>query len=305
MPVPVPPLPPLPPRSATEIVDGAVQLIRPHFGYFLRIAAIGAIPGLIQSVVSLILFPTTSIDPVAVLRQQATLLPLSLLAYAFATVQSGAIIGGALALLRGEQLPTVWAAFTSAFRRVFALLGANLLLGLILMIIALPVIAVVAFLGVATGVSLSAFGNSGVAGAIGAVLAAIAILVVVLVVSLSVFARSAVMTALVVVEKLGPIEALRRSQELSRGNYLLLAKTYGLVIVVFGVVYLVLAGVLAALQDKQQIAQALVSVLTIPVAPIIGSIMLLTYADLRVRREGADLDAVLDTMPDPTQFSPT
>ena len=52
--VPVPALPPLPPRSATEIVDGAVQLVRPEFGYFLRIAAVGAIPALIQAVVTLV-----------------------------------------------------------------------------------------------------------------------------------------------------------------------------------------------------------------------------------------------------------
>lgn len=295
--VPVPSLPPLPPRSATEIVDGAVQLIRPEFGYFLRIAAIGAIPALIQSIVTLIVFPTTPTDPVAVLRQQASLLPLTLLSYAFATVQSGAIMSGALALLRGEMLPTVWNAFLNAFRRFFALLGANMLLGLILVIILLPVLAVGAFLAVSSGATLTGIGNSGTAGAIVAVVVAVLMLVALVFVLLSVFARSAIMTSLVIAEQLGPIEALKRAHALSSGNYLLLAKTYGLVVVVFGVVYLVLAGVLAALQDQQQVAQALISVIMIPVVPIIGSIMLLTYADLRVRREGADLDAALDALP--------
>ncbi len=280
-----------------------MQLIRPQFSYFLRIAAIGAIPSLIQAIITLIVFPTTPTDPVVLLRQQASLLPLSLLTYAFATVQSGAIISGALALLRGETLPTVWNAFLAAFRRIFALLGANLLLALVLVIVAVPVIAVAAFIAVSSGSTLGALAGGTPGVAVSAVLAAVVILVIMLFVFLTIFARSAIMTSLVVAEGLGPIEALKRSQALSRGNYFLLAKTYGLVVVIVGVVYLVLAGLLAAFQDKQQMVQALMSVIIIPVVPIIGSIMLLTYADLRVRREGADLDAALDALSGDTSLS--
>ncbi len=301
--VPVPALPPLPPRSATEIVDGAVQLIRPQFGYFLRIAAIGAIPGLIQSVITLIIFPKTPTDPVALLRQQASLFPLTILTYAFATVQSGAIIAGALALLRGEPLPTVWNAFLSAFRRLLSLLGSNVLLLLILVIVALPVIAVGAFVAASGATTAATLGKSGTAAAIGAVLAAIVVLFCIMFVFLTVFARSAVMTALIIAEQVGPIDALKRSQALSSGSYILLAKTYGLVLVIVGVVYLVLAGLLAAFQDQQQMVAALVSVIMIPVIPIVGSIMLLSYADLRVRREGADLDAALDALTGPASLT--
>ena len=59
-------------------MDGAVQLVRPQFGYFLRIAAIGAIPALIQAIITLLIFPTTPTDPAVLLQQQLTLLPLSL-----------------------------------------------------------------------------------------------------------------------------------------------------------------------------------------------------------------------------------
>jgi hypothetical protein len=294
--VSIPALPPLPPRSATEIVDGAVQLIRPEYGYFLRISAIGAIPALIQAVITLILFPSAVTDPAAVLRQQVALLPLTLLTYAFATMQSGAIVAGALALLRGEQLPTVWNAFLSAFRRVFALLGANMLLGLMFVIAALPVVLVFTVAGAALA---GAFARSGTALVVVGVLVAIVVLCAMLFAALTLAARSALITALVVAEKLGPIEALRRAHALSSGNYVLLAKTYGLVTLIVGVIYVVLAGLMAAFQDKQQLAQALLSVIMIPVVPMIGSIMLLTYADLRVRREGADLDATLDALPEP------
>jgi hypothetical protein len=300
--VTVPALPPLPPRSATEIVDGAVQLIRPHFGYFLRIAAIGAIPSLIVTVVTLIVAPgtTTTTDPTQALRQLQQQAPQTLLAWVFGTAQSGAILAGAIAVLRGDVLPSVPAAFLSAFRRVFALIGSSLLLILVLMVTALPVVLAVAFVAAMSGIGASATGGlrgGGTATVIVVAVLAIVMLLILLFVGVSIVARSAVMTALIIVEKLGPIEALRRSHALSRGSYLQLAKTYGLVMVIAGVVYGVLASIAAAFQDQQQIAAALLSVLVIPVVPIIGGITLLTYADLRVRREGADLDAALDALP--------
>jgi hypothetical protein len=290
-----PALPPLPPRSATEIVDGAVQLIRPQFGYFLRIAAIGAIPALVLSVVSLLVMPTPSADPTVALRQQVVLLPLTLLAYIFATAQSGAIMSGALALLRGGMLPSVWGAFSEAFRRLFALIGANLLLMISAMIVSLPVVVVFVLAGAAGAAAFTALGNSGIAGIVLVAVISLAFLLVVLLLSVSVFARSAVINSLVIAEKLGPLDAMKRAHALSSGNYWLLAKTYALVALILGVVYAVLIS-LALSFGNAQAMQAIASVLLIPVMPIVGAIMLLTYADLRVRREGADLDAELHAM---------
>ena len=291
----IPALPPLPPRSATEIVDGAVQLIRPEFGYFLRIAAIGAIPALLQAVITLLVFPSVRMDPAAMLRREYTMLPLTLLTYAFATMQSGAVIAGALALLRGDQLPTVWEAFMTAFRRIFALLGANLLLIVVLLIVLLPVILAIGFVFASSGAALTSFAG-GRTGTVVAAGIAIVLLMLFLLAALSIFARSAIMTALVIAERLGPWAAFKRSQFLSVGSYLRLAKTYGLVMVIIVVVYSVIAGVALTLRDQQALVQAILSVLIIPVVPILGAIMLLTYADLRVRREGADLDAALDAL---------
>ena len=295
----VPALPPLPPRSATEIVDGAVQLIRPEFGYFLRIAAVGAIPALIQAIITLLVFPATPMEPAAMLRREYTMLPLTLLTYAFATMQSGAIIGGALALLRGDVLPTVWEAFMMAFRRVLSLLGANLLLVAVLVLTLLPIVMVVAFAVAAGGTRfLPNLTQSPGAATIVAALVAALVLSLMAVIFLTVFARSAIMTALVIAEGLGPVQALRRAHFLSAGSYIRLAKTYGLVLVIVVVVYMVLGMVALAFRNQQQLVQALLSVMIIPVVPILGSIMLLTYADLRVRREGADLDAALDALRD-------
>ncbi|MCC7054658.1 MAG: hypothetical protein IT355_15410 [Gemmatimonadaceae bacterium] len=294
----IPALPPLPPRSATEIIDGAVQLIRPQYAYFLRIAAIGAIPALVQAVITLVVFPTASADPAELMRQQVKLLPLTLLSLTFASAQSGAMISGALAVLRGEDQPTAWAVFVAAFRRIFALLGAYLLLMVAFVVALVPVFIVVGILAAATGM-LGAGLFSGTAGVvIGAVLAVLLLLAMVFV-TVTFFARWSVMIALVMAEGLGPVEAFRRAHALSSGNYLLLAKTYGLLFLIVGVMYLVLVSLALAFRDQQQLLQALFSVVMIPIVPIIGSVMLLTYADLRIRREGADLDAALDALPRP------
>jgi hypothetical protein len=294
--VSVPALPPLPPRSATEIVDGAVQLVRPEFGYFVRIAAVGAIPALIQAVVTLLLFPAATLDPQAMLRREISMLPLTLLTYAFATMQSGAIIGAALAQLRGDPLPSVWEAFTLAFRRIFALLGANLLLILVVVALAIPVIAGLGVLLAANRGVMAALTAGGASSTVLVAIVAIVFLLLLALFGLTIIARSSIMTALVIAEGLGPVQSLKRAHQLSQGSYLRLAATYGLLMLIVIVLYVVLGIVAFGLVDQQALMQAMISVLLIPVVPIFGAIMLLSYADLRVRREGADLDAALDAL---------
>ena len=115
-------------------------------------------------------------------------------------------------------------------------------------------------------------------------------------VGFTLFAQWVLMTTLVVIERVGPFDALRRAQALSKGNYGLLAKTYGLVMVIMMVIVSVMAFFALSFRDQQQLVQSIFSVIFIPIAPIVGSIGLVTYADLRIRREGADLDAALDAL---------
>ena len=302
--VTVPALPPIPPRSATEIVDGAVQLIRPHFGYFIRIAAIGAIPALISAVVSLLLNQGSTLDMTTLLRRQTEVIPLllTLLVYVFAAVQSGAIVTGALAVLRGDTLPSVWSTFMSAFRRLPALVGAYLLLIVMFVLALLPLFLILGLAAMGTGVTaLSGSSTSTIiAGAIFAVIA----LVIVAFLGATLFAQSVLMTTLVITERIGPFAALQRSQMLSRGNYALLAKTYGLVLLIMTVLGTGMAFVTISFLEQQQLVQSIFSVLFIPVAPIVGSIGLVSYADLRVRREGADLDASLDALTSASALQP-
>ena len=112
------------------------------------------------------------------------------------------------------------------------------------------------------------------------------------------------LTTLVITERIGPFEALKRSQTLSRGNYALLARTYGLVLLILTVLGTGMVFVTISFLEQQQLVQSIFSVLFIPVAPIVGSIGLVSYADLRVRREGADLDASLDALTSASALQP-
>ena len=293
-----PSLPPLPPRSATEIIDGAVQLIRPHFGYFLRIAAVGAIPALLGSIASLLMNRVPATDPTALLRQQTQGLPLlmALLAYVFAALQSGAIVTGSLAVLRGDPLPTVWAAFLSALRRLHAIIGVYLLLIIMLSIAMIPIFLVAAGVAMVAGSSLVPAAGSSSGNMVTGAVFIILILFFFAFVGFTLFAQWVLMTTLVVIERVGPFDALRRAQALSKGNYGLLAKTYGLVMVIMMVIVSVMVFFALSFRDQQQLVQSIFSVIFIPIAPIVGSIGLVTYADLRIRREGADLDAALDAL---------
>jgi hypothetical protein len=297
--VSVPSLPALPPRSATEIVDGAIQLIRPHFGYFLRIAAVGAIPGLINAIASLLLNQGSATDPISMLRRQTELVPLllTLLVYLCALLQSAAIVTGALAVLRGDTLPPVITAFLSALTRLPAIIGSYLLIIAMFVLALIPLAIVIGIASVAMSGTIASAGSSAASMIAVAVFGVVA-LVIMLFIGTVVIAQMALMITLVIAEGIGPFAALKRAQLLSRGNYGLLARTYGLVFLIMGVLSTVLVSVAIAFLQQQQLVQAIFSVIFIPVAPIIGSIGLLTYADLRVRREGADLDASLDALTD-------
>lgn len=232
------------------------------------------------------------------LRRQTEVVPLlmTLLVYVFAAMQSGAIVTGALAVLRGDVPPSVWTAFMSAFRRLHAIVGAYVLLIVMFVVALLPVFLVIGLVSVALGTGVAATARSGTGAVIAAALLAILALTIVVLIAATLFAQSVLMTTLVVAERLGPFAALRRAQKLSRGNYALLAKTYGLVLLIMLVITSVMVALSLSFLEQQQLVQSMFSVLFIPVAPIVGSIGLVSYADLRVRREGADLDASLDAL---------
>ena len=103
-------------------------------------------------------------------------------------------------------------------------------------------------------------------------------------------ARYVNIAAAVMLEDRGPLAARRRSTELVKGS---LARTAGVVFVA-GVVYMVgvlTAWALAGLVTREANASSQIAgALGVALYPFVGALLTVLYYDLRIRREGYDLE---------------
>lgn len=290
-----PSLPPLRPRSATEVVDAAIQLVRAHYGHLLQVAALGTIPSLALALAQVLVVPGAAIpsDPTKAGPLAGFLVASLVVSTIFGLATQGALSWSGLAALRGTTLPTVGESFRVGFRRLPTLIGAVVLVGIGAMVVLAPL-------------TFGAILGAGVLG-LGPIVTAV-IGVVVLVTSLLLAVASygllALVTSLVVLEGLGPAASIARAIRLARGAWLRLAGVWAIAIVlflaVFGAVF-----ALAALLGNDEVAGALATVFAIPAIPIFGMVALVQYADVRTRREGADLEAALGELAGGVGDSPT
>lgn len=171
-------------------------------------------------------------------------------------------------------------------RRLLPAIGAMLLFGLALVVSALP-----------AGGAFFAFwpGRPVVAVLAALVLAALPIFV---------FTRLAFATVEVIVRPSGPIQSLRRSWELTGGNFWRVSGI-GLVITVIAGVFYVAVGTIAgiggfALADSPLgvagITALILSALMVFVLPYTMAAWLVVWHDLRLRAEGGDLAARIDAL---------
>lgn len=279
-----PTLPPLRPRSATEVVDAAIQLVRGHFGHLLQVAALGTIPSLALVLAQAIVAPgaALSADPARNAPLFAFLAASLVVSTIFGFATQGALSWSGLAALQGTPLPSVGEAFRVGFRRLPALVAAIILVGLATVAAMFPLFLV---FGAAT---LALGANAAIA--IG--LVGIALLLFGLVLMIFVYGLLALVTSLVVLEGLGAVAAIRRSLRLARGSWLRIAGIWLIAIVLFVAVFGTAFAIAASL-GNDDVANAIATVLAIPAVPIFGMVALVQYADLRTRREGADLEAAL------------
>jgi hypothetical protein len=295
-----PTLPPLQPRSPTEVVDAAVQLIRGHFAYFLTLAAIGAVPLLVVSIAQAIVAPlpnafnptaTTPIDPNFLWKY----LPFQLLLMVFYTVQSAAVLVAGFQALRAAPLPGPVDAFRSAVTRTGHIMLVYVLAGVLGMLATLPVIIALALLA-GTGAALApSWASPGTLGTVIGVLLAVLMMCAFVALVIFVLALITLANTLVVVERLGAWRALRRAWALMRGSRWRQVGVWGITYLVMTIATVALFAVAAA-TGNQQVMAALNVLALIPITPFVGGVMLTSYADLRARREGADLDAELSAL---------
>lgn len=290
------------PLSFGEILDGAFSLYRRHFVTLFATALLPLVP--------------TSIG-IAVISRSLSLVE----ANQGAPGMGSMILAGALIVVGMPGAIVMWAALTAQVgeawtggepsvgegyrrggRRFFALIGAGILAYTVVvaaMMIAGLAAALVGGIGIAAATGLGA----GAAGALIAIPLVIAVFAVMLGVSAALFG---VLPALVL-EKLGPAQAITRSFRLTRGA---VGRVVGVVMVTMLIVYLPVVGVLlvtgafATLADPtaipgtglfwvQQLANMVTGALTTPF--MVASFVIL-YFDRRVRTEALDVQLAADAL---------
>ncbi len=258
------------PRSATEIIDLAVRLLRRHFGALFTIALVGLVPNLI---VQIVLVSTILADPVAAADRFGSVAALTApIGLVFGSLMIGSLLACGDAALR-DGTADVGLAIRRGAARIGTVIGVSLLAGL------------------ATGVGF----------------------VLLVVPGVYVALRLATALPAAVVEGDGVFDALRRAWARSDGHVLHTLKTVLLLMLLYVVFFLVLgvagavvgavvggtvgaAGGVGAARTTLVVSQVLTTLLAAAVYPLLTNTLLLLAYDLRVRREGYDVEAMANAL---------
>ena len=283
------------PMPLPELLDELFRLYRRHFSLIVGVALLVALPGLVWSLVTGIyklnsasyanLFVTTGSSTPTFNSQQLTNL-LGLLALGFIggffllPISVGAVYRAVTDVALGRPV-SIGSVLRETLARYLPLLG---LFGLVILI----------FLGwiIAESIGFVLLVLPGIAVFCAAIYLAV---------------RWSLVVAAMMAEDIGPIRGLRRSWNLVSGSWW---RTFGILLIVgilqtiitYGL--FILFGVIAALFSTGDFQAALVQVggtlLSAVVSPITTIAITLLYFDLRVRKEGLDLDQLAQqTAPGP------
>ena len=316
------------PRDVAGILDQSFRLYRKHFLTFLSITAVVFVPvQLIVQVLSVLLQGDQSAYTESVLSSSSsTSFDYSTMGEFYTTffIATGVVIVIALVGTFIEQLahgaltsavaesylekPVGFAsAWGEALKRIGPLLGAVGLQLLILLALASPIILLFVL---GFGVFFSDLGNlesgtsSGAAGgALGLICGAYCLLIPAFILGAYIFIRLSLVAPAIMIENLGPRQALRRSWRLVEGYWW---RTFGILLIV-GILSIIVGAGPAALITAIGIAltgdlsniwvNIVAAVVTVATGAIFIPIQLtataLYYFDLRVRKEGYDMEAAM------------
>lgn len=286
------------PLGFGEILDGAFTIYRQHFATFFLTALIAVIPitlltRLLETVGMSAADPSTATTAALAF---VVMVPVSMVLW---SLLWGALTQQTARAYDGEQ-PAVGPAYARSFRSVPSLVAAWFI-GLVLAMAAVFVTAILA--GIAA-IPLAVVGGSQTA-AIGAAVLGVVTAIVVLVALTSFFA----VFPAVIVERLGPWAAVKRSHGLAKGGRL---RIIGVSLVTFLIVLLPTLGLMTAagmgaamwdidaavmLSPMQRFMQLFVGVLSSALTtPFMVGCFTLLYFDRRILAEGYDLEVAADAL---------
>lgn len=282
------------PMELGEVLDRSFQTLRRHFRVLFATAVIGLLPVLVLYLVVGTPYalmessqPGAPVFSGALFLLMIVSLLMTAVVWAALTAQVDAsATGGVVAVGDG---------FGAGFRSVLRMIGAGILVYLLMLLLMLPVVLIAVVLSLVGGMTGSAMLTGLLATVGGVVAGGLALVIWLSIAFLTVPA--------LVIEKLGPIKAIGRANELAKGGRLgvcaisilaylaVLLPTFGLG-VVLGVGSVLwnphAAGQMGATQMYLfQAAMVGASALT---TPFMVAAMVFTYYDRRVRREGYDVE---------------
>jgi hypothetical protein len=262
----------LKPRSATEIVDASFRLLRQSY---LQLAAVTAVV-LLPYIVLVAVFGVDMLHPGRVLG-------LSLVLICCAVLAEGAIVV-AVSESYLDGTTRVGEALAAAGRRLPGLVGALILRGLV---VGIGMVALLVVPGVALGLLLGK--SPGVL--IGVlVLLAIAPLIYLIL-------RTLFVTAVLMLEQTGAVNSVARSWSLAGGQMWRVLLTMLLAWVIYAAVFTILNLSVNAVLSRNPTVSAVVGAIIMCFAyPFLGVVTTLLYYDLRVRKEGFDLEVMTEQL---------
>ena len=257
------------PRRATELVDAAFQLMRRFYPVLVTVSAVAQAPGVFMR----ILFRKELSDPTALMVNRGpaiTAVVVSVLCIAIA--DAVLIVAASDGYLEGTV--DLSRALSVSASRIVSVLVAVFLRYLSIGIVG----GVMSILFVVVTLTH---------------LSALLILVVPFVIWLAMWValRTFAVTAAVVIDGRGPIGALDRTWQLSKSCTAHIFFSLGLTWLLYFVIAGVATGV-GAVFLSSSLTAILSALLIIPIYPLLAVVSTLLYYDLRIRKEGFDLEVM-------------
>ncbi|MBX6333208.1 MAG: hypothetical protein IRY91_15290 [Gemmatimonadaceae bacterium] len=259
------------PRSPTEIVDASLRLVRQYYPQLTALTLVALLP----YVALLLLVRDAMTNPF-------TVFPMVIVQVLSTTVAEAAtIVTVSDGYLTGEV--RIGTALATTVQRVLTLIGAAFARWIFLFGVGILIMLIPAGLGAT--IFRGAMAPVGIL--LGVLLAGVPFVYLVL--------RTFATTAAVMIEKRGPIDSVQRSWALAEGRvggiFVALLITWLIYFAVFILFRVALMAVPGA-STNVALMGVLTAVVLAFVYPLVGAVTTLLYYDLRVRREGFDLEVM-------------
>ncbi|MBA2685445.1 MAG: hypothetical protein H0U66_13245 [Gemmatimonadaceae bacterium] len=265
------------PRRATELVDASFQLLRRFYPPLLTVSAIAMSPGVFMRI---ILREQLSNPTALMTNLGVTFGTLALSMFCIAIADAVLVVAASEGYLEGNV--DLGRALGAGMRRLIPVILSVLLRYLVVFVplVVLGGVAAVLMAGVAKATS---------AGPTGAIVLVVLLFPFLFWLMLYAGIRTFAVTPAVLLERQGPWSSITRSWRLSKDCTWHIFFSLGLAWLLYFVIALI-ATVVGAMLLSPQMVGVVSAILIIPIYPLLAVVTTLLYYDLRIRKEGFDLE---------------